>query len=204
MPVRSTKNRLPLPPSGWAGFVGAQIAGTLGLKVEIRSVPCRVFHVYGMKKGKIGSRAPGTPVCKQASIDGDMRRNFVIRFLFAQRFCTVVLLCFCGVHLQAAGTTGLSGSLTDPQGQVIPNATIRIWRRADSTRWETKTDAQGQFSHTSPTMPACSFGAADCFWFLQVLASEAMQLRAQPDQHRSFVVLGDCRGCVHFLPTGDR
>ncbi len=86
-----------------------------------------------MKKGKTG-------------IGGDMRRNFVIRFLFAQRFCTVVLLCFCGVHLQAAGATGLSGSLTDPQGQVIPDATIRIWRRADSTRWETKTDAQGQFS----------------------------------------------------------
>src|SRR5713226_9667077 len=99
-----------------------------------------------MKKGKIGNRAPGTPVCKQAGIGGDMRRNFVIRFLFAQRFCTVVLLCFCGVHLQAAGATGLSGSLTDPQGQVIPDATIRIWRRADSTRWETKTDAQGQFS----------------------------------------------------------
>src|SRR6266852_4174060 len=42
---RTGKNRLPLPPSGCAGFVGAQIAGTLGLKVEIRSVPCRVFHI---------------------------------------------------------------------------------------------------------------------------------------------------------------
>src|SRR5229473_2101498 len=99
-----------------------------------------------MKKGKIGNRAPGTPVCKQAGIGGDMRRNFVIRFLFAQRFCTVVLLCFCGVHLQAAGATGLSGSLTDPQGQVIPDATIRIWRRADSTRWETKSDDEGHYS----------------------------------------------------------
>ena len=49
-----------------------------------------------------------------------------------------------------------------------------------------------------------SVGAADCLWLLQVLASEAMQLQAQPDQHFSFVVLGVCRVCIHLLPTGDR
>src|SRR6266852_6357611 len=56
---------------------------------------------------------------------------------------------------------------------------------------------------TVATVPPCSVGAADCLWLLQVLASEAMQLQTQPDQHFSFVVLGDCRVCIHLLPTGD-
>jgi hypothetical protein len=42
------------------------------------------------------------------------------------------------------------------------------------------------------------------FGFLQVLASEAMQLQAQPDLHFSFVVLGLCGVCIHLLSTGDR
>ena len=41
--------------------------------------------------------------------------------------------------------TALNGRLTDPQGQLIPDATIRLSRRADSTSKETKTDAQGRF-----------------------------------------------------------
>jgi len=54
------------------------------------------------------------------------------------------------------------------------------------------------------TVPACSVGAADCVWLLQVLASEAMQLQAQPDQHFPFVVLGVCGFCIHLLPAVDR
>src|SRR5205823_9915055 len=57
---------------------------------------------------------------------------------------------------------------------------------------------------TVATLPACSVSAADCLWLLQVLASEAMQLQAQLDQHSSLVVLGVCRVCIHLFPTGDR
>ena len=57
---------------------------------------------------------------------------------------------------------------------------------------------------TVATVPACSVGAADCLWLLQIVAGEAMQLQAQPDRHVSFVVLGDCGVCIHLLPTGDR
>lgn len=39
--------------------------------------------------------------------------------------------------------------------------------------------------------------------FLQALASKAMQLQTQPDQHVSFVVIGICGVHIHFLPTGD-
>jgi len=79
-----------------------------------------------------------------------MRRNLMIRSLVAQRICPVVLvLWLCSFAVHAAAATGLMGSVTDPQGQLVPDATIRLLRRADSTRRETKTDAQGRFSFTN-------------------------------------------------------
>ena len=73
-------------------------------------------------------------------------RIFKLRPRIAQRIPWVsrllVLSCL-GVAANAA--TELSGSVVDPQGRVVPEAAIRIWRRADSTRRETKTDAQGHF-----------------------------------------------------------
>src|SRR5437879_3528106 len=52
---------------------------------------------------------------------------------------------------------------------------------------------------TVPTLPACSVGAADCLWLLQVLASEAMQLQAQPDQHFSFVGFSSVSGGITMV-----
>jgi len=46
----------------------------------------------------------------------------------------------------AAAATSLSGNITDPQGGVVAGATVRLFRRADSSRRETQTDSQGQFS----------------------------------------------------------
>ncbi len=48
-----------------------------------------------------------------------------------------------GASLMAA--SGLEGTLTDPQGRVLPGATIRLLRRADSSRREVRTDAQGKY-----------------------------------------------------------
>jgi len=74
-----------------------------------------------------------------------MPPNLMIRFL--QRSCAVgLLIWFSTFAVHAAAATSLTGSLTDPQGQLIPDATIRLLRRADSTRRETRTDAQGRFS----------------------------------------------------------
>jgi hypothetical protein len=72
----------------------------------------------------------------------------MIRFLSAQRLCSALLLWLCCFGARTAAATDLTGNLTDPQGQLIPEATIRLLRRADSTRRETKTDAQGRFSFT--------------------------------------------------------
>src|SRR5689334_2024635 len=80
----------------------------------------------------------------------NMRRNLMIRFLVAQRICSVGLLFWvCNVTVRAAAVTDLTGTLTDPQGQLVSDATIRLVRGADSTRRETKTDARGRFSFTN-------------------------------------------------------
>jgi hypothetical protein len=46
----------------------------------------------------------------------------------------------------ASAASGLSGSLSDPQGRIVVGATVRLLRRADSSRRETHTGEQGQFS----------------------------------------------------------
>src|SRR5215469_17275613 len=56
------------------------------------------------------------------------------------------LLLWCVVCVPAAvASTSLSGNVADPQGGMIPGATVRLLRRADSLRNETQTDSQGQF-----------------------------------------------------------
>lgn len=70
----------------------------------------------------------------------------MIHFSFAQRLCPIGLLIWlCSFGIQAGAATGLTGRLTDPQGQLVRDATIRLLRSADSTRRDTKTDAQGRF-----------------------------------------------------------
>jgi hypothetical protein len=57
-----------------------------------------------------------------------------------------MLWCFALGASAVMAATSLSGNLTDPQGSVVAGATVRLLRRADSSRRETKTDAQGHFS----------------------------------------------------------
>ncbi len=66
---------------------------------------------------------------------------------FLQFLCSAfVFCCFALCAPAAVATASLSGSVTDPQGSVVAGATIRVLRRADSSRRETHTDNQGQFS----------------------------------------------------------
>ena len=67
--------------------------------------------------------------------------SMIRRLLFVSS--AFALLCF--FVLPAFAATSLSGSLTDPAGGVVPSATIRLLRLADSIPNETFTDTQGQF-----------------------------------------------------------
>ncbi len=57
-----------------------------------------------------------------------------------------MLLSLSGFGLSIACATELSGELTDPQGRVVPNAKVRMLRRADASIRETRTDASGRFN----------------------------------------------------------
>src|SRR5207245_1203155 len=62
------------------------------------------------------------------------------------QYAPLLLLWLCSMVPDALAASGLSGSLTDPQGRPVPGATIRLLRRADASRRETRTDDQGRFS----------------------------------------------------------
>lgn len=61
-------------------------------------------------------------------------------------FVVALLLCCLGSIQTASASTDLIGNLTDPRGRLVPAATIRLLRRADSTLVETKSDFHGRFS----------------------------------------------------------
>src|SRR5499427_3847975 len=74
-----------------------------------------------------------------------MSRSICRGARFLQRVGSAFLL-WCVVSVPPAlASTSLSGNMVDPQGSVIPGATVRLLRRADSLRNETQTDSQGQF-----------------------------------------------------------
>lgn len=56
------------------------------------------------------------------------------------------LLLWLGLATRPAFASGVTGTVTDPQRNVVADATVRISRRANSVRRETRTDAAGHFS----------------------------------------------------------
>ena len=57
----------------------------------------------------------------------------------------IVFFTFCVVGCQASATELFEGTLTDPHGRAVRNATVSLLRRADSGRHEAKTDSQGHY-----------------------------------------------------------
>jgi hypothetical protein len=45
--------------------------------------------------------------------------------------------------------SSITGQVADPQGATVPDAQIRLFRRADNSRRETKTDRAGRYSFSS-------------------------------------------------------
>lgn len=70
----------------------------------------------------------------------------MLQFPNRRVYRAILLLTFSGIGFRVAYATDLSGKLTDPQGQVVPNAAVRILRRADASIRETRTDASGHFT----------------------------------------------------------
>ena len=92
--------------------------------------------------GLSGLKSPVLAVFEESSLLSIMksRRHVSPQFRWAG-----LLFVLSSLAVAANAAAQLEGHLTDPQGLVVPDATIRLWRAADSTRRDTHTNAQGNF-----------------------------------------------------------
>ena len=60
-------------------------------------------------------------------------------------FCFAVLVVFSAATMWSAVTGSISGTITDPSGSVIPNATVIITNTAQGVKSTTKTDSKGVY-----------------------------------------------------------
>ncbi len=69
---------------------------------------------------------------------------------FLQMLRSLLIVAGFGLFIPAAlAAASLSGNLTDPQGEVVAGATVRLLRRADSSSRETQTNSEGHFSFSN-------------------------------------------------------
>jgi hypothetical protein len=119
----------------------------------------------------------------------------------------VCLLLSCCVH--AASASNLTGSLTDPQGNMVPGANITIFRQADSSKHITSTDQKGQFSFSSlehgeyrVTAESPGFAVLTRTVVLSGEASRSMNLQFSglASQNESVTITADVSDAGVFLP----
>jgi len=79
-------------------------------------------------------------------------KNYLPRFLFI-----FVILAICGLPVfgQVTPTGSIAGAVTDPQGAVVPNATITVTNKATGQAREATTDENGEFKIAS--LPAGAY-----------------------------------------------
>jgi hypothetical protein len=121
---------------------------------------------------------------------------------------SIVAVFGCWTPLTAADSS-ITGQVTDPQGAAVPDAQIRLLRRADNSRRETKTDRAGRYSFSSLDAGEYQF-TAEAVGFPQisktVVLSPAQNAIADflfsqlATQNESVTVTADVADASVFLP----
>jgi len=62
---------------------------------------------------------------------------------------TTLLAVLACCRFAVAADTSLTGQITDPQGASVPDAQVRLFRHADNSRRETKSDRTGRYEFSS-------------------------------------------------------
>ena len=108
-----------------------------------------------------------------------------------------------------AGSTGLTGKLTDPTGASIPGVTMRLRRLADSSRREVKSDDSGRYTFSpldpgeyrleaeSPGFPVI---ARTFLVAAGIITTEDVQFSKLAAQNQSVTVMGDVQDVGVFSP----
>ena len=127
-----------------------------------------------------------------------------------QIFCCLapLLLTLCAGDL-IAFDTGISGKLTDPQGVEIPGATIRLLRRAASSRREMKSNNEGRYMFSSldageyrleAESPGFPVITRTVVLAQGQMAKEDLQFSQIASQNQSVTVVGDVQDVGVFAP----
>src|SRR5689334_21794451 len=64
------------------------------------------------------------------------------------KYLALTLLSAVSAYAQAAPTTSLSGTVSDPSGSVVPNAALELTNSATHWSRSTNSDSQGRFQFT--------------------------------------------------------
>ena len=122
----------------------------------------------------------------------------------------LLMILLAGMHINCAwADTGLTGILTDPQGALVPNATISLLRRADNSRRETKSNNQGRYTFSAldageyrvtAEAPGFPVFARTLLVGLDQVASLDVQFSQIASQNQSVTVTGDVQDVGLFAP----
>lgn len=122
----------------------------------------------------------------------------------------LLMILLAGMHINCAwADTGLAGILTDPQGALVPNATISLLRRADNSRRETKSNNQGRYTFSAldageyrvtAEAPGFPVFARTLLVGLDQVASLDVQFSQIASQNQSVTVTGDVQDVGLFAP----
>src|SRR3984957_21120423 len=76
-----------------------------------------------------------------------MNTRFTARKIVMALLATLGLMVFCATmaHAQSAGTGGISGTVTDPQGRAVPNATVTATSLETGQSRQATTGAAGDY-----------------------------------------------------------
>ena len=123
-------------------------------------------------------------------------------------FRGVLAILACCTPAMAADAS-ITGQVTDPQGASVPDAQVRLLRRADNSRRETKTDRVGRYSFSSLDAGEYQL-TAEAVWFPQisktVVLGAAQNVTADflfsqlATQNESVTVTADVADASVFLP----
>ena len=122
----------------------------------------------------------------------------------------LLMILLAGMHINCAwADTGLAGILTDPQGALVPDATISLLRRADNSRRETKSNNQGRYTFSAldageyrvtAEAPGFPVFARTLLVGLDQVASLDVQFSQIASQNQSVTVTGDVQDVGLFAP----
>jgi hypothetical protein len=100
------------------------------------------------------------------------------------KFATLAVLCTCAMFAQSTG--GITGSVADPSGALVPGASVAAIQEQTGQRFETTSDDQGRFSF--PRLPVGNYKVEASRSGFRRFVSELIRLDADQTRQAAIVL----------------